>query len=259
MITAGCDIGSLTAKAVVLDDERILASEVIRAHAYPEKSAREVMERALAKAGITFDDIDCCVGTGYGRRHIGFVKSVESEIVCHARGAFFQVPGVRTVVDIGGQDAKAIKVDEKGNVARYVYNDKCAAGTGRFLEIIADALEINLEDMGELSSQSKEFLTLSNQCVVFAETEIISLVSEGKEVPDIVAALHRAVANRAASLARSIGVENDVVMTGGVANNAGMFLALQSALGVEIKHVPHPQIAGALGAALIARESLIAV
>lgn len=259
MITAGCDIGSLTAKAVILKDDAILASEVIRAYASPEKSAREVMERAIAKAGITFNDIECCVGTGYGRKKLSFVKSVESEIACHARGAFFQVPKVRTVVDIGGQDAKAIKIDDRGNVARYVYNDKCASGTGRFLEIIAEALEINLEDLGVLSMQSKSHFTLSNQCVVFAETEIISLVNEGKEIPDIVAALHRAVANRAASLVRSVGVEADVVMTGGVAKNSGMFSALQSALGTEIQHVPEPQIVGALGAALIARDLLVTV
>lgn len=259
MITAGCDVGSLTAKAVILNDEKIISSEVMRAYSSPEKSAREVMERALAKAGMKLEDVECCVGTGYGRKHIGFVKGVESEIACHARGAFFLVPGVRTVVDIGGQDAKAIKIDENGRVARYVYNDKCASGTGRFLEIIAEALEISLEDMGDISMKAKEFLTLSNQCVVFAETEIISLVNEGKEIPDIVAALHRAVANRAASLARSISVEADVVMTGGVAKNFGMFTALQSALGMEIKRVSEPQIAGALGAALIARDMLVAV
>jgi predicted CoA-substrate-specific enzyme activase len=169
------------------------------------------------------------------------------------------LPDVRTVVDIGGQDAKAIKIDDRGNVARYVYNDKCASGTGRFLEIIADALEVPLEELGNLSAQAKEFLTLSNQCVVFAETEIISLVNEGKDIPDIVAALHRAVAHRAAALAKSIGIEKKVVMTGGVANNFGMFEALQGALGVEIKRMPNPQIAGALGAAVIAREALVQV
>ena len=142
MITAGCDIGSLTAKAVIMNDDAVLAWEVMRAFATPEKSAREGMERALAKAGLKFDDIESCVGTGYGRKHISFVNRLESEIACHARGAFFMLPAVRTVVDIGGQDAKAIKIDEGGNVARYVYNDKCASGTGRFLEIIADALEV---------------------------------------------------------------------------------------------------------------------
>ncbi|HQM45732.1 MAG TPA: acyl-CoA dehydratase activase [Smithellaceae bacterium] len=256
MITAGCDIGSLTAKAVILQDGKMLASEVILASAQPEKSSMEVMKRAVEKAGINMEDIEYCVGTGYGRKHIPFMNSPESEIACHGRGAVWQVPSARTVVDIGGQDAKAIKVDEKGNVERYVYNDKCASGTGRFLEIIADALEIKLEDMGAISGKATEKLTLSNQCVVFAETEIISLVNEGKEIADIINALHQAVANRAASLARGILVAPDAVMTGGVAKNAGMFAALEKALGVKLHSVDNPQINGALGAALFAADKI---
>jgi predicted CoA-substrate-specific enzyme activase len=254
MITAGCDIGSLTAKAVIIKDGKIIASEVILASAYPEKSATEVMNRTVEKAGIKMKDIEYCIGTGYGRKHIPFMNAEESEIACHARGAVWQVPSARTVVDIGGQDAKAIRMDEKGNVQRYVYNDKCASGTGRFLEIIADSLDIKLDDMGALSGKAKEKLTLSNQCVVFAETEIISLVNEGKEIPDIVNALHQAVANRAASLARGILVEPDAVMTGGVAKNSGMFGALERALGVKLHKVENPQINGALGAALFAAD-----
>jgi predicted CoA-substrate-specific enzyme activase len=256
MITAGCDIGSLTAKAVILQDGKMLASEVILALAQPEKSAIEVMKRAIETAGIKMEDIEYCVGTGYGRKHIPFMNSLESEIACHGRGAVWQVPSARTVVDIGGQDAKAIRVDEKGNVERYVYNDKCASGTGRFLEIIADSLDIKLDDMGAISGKSSEKLTLSNQCVVFAETEIISLVSEGKEIADIISALHQAVANRAASLARGILVEPDAVMTGGVAKNSGMFSALERALGVKMHQVENPQINGALGAALFAADKV---
>ena len=256
MITAGCDIGSLTAKAVILRDGKIIGSEVIRAVRSPEDSANRVMEAALSAAGISLDDIEYCVGTGYGRKHIPFVNAVESEIACHARGAVWQVPSARTVVDIGGQDAKAIKVSAEGDVLRYVYNDKCASGTGRFLEIIADALEIPLEKMGEISGKSTERLTLSNQCVVFAETEIISLVNEGKETADIINALHHAVAGRAASLARGLVVEGDVVMTGGVARNEGMFSALAAALGVELLSVENPQINGAIGAALFALQAL---
>ena len=256
MITAGCDIGSLTAKAVILQDRKMLASEVILASAQPEKSSIEVMRRAIEKAGIKMEDIEYCIGTGYGRKHIPFMDSLESEIACHGRGAIWQVPSARTVVDIGGQDAKAIRVDEKGNVERYVYNDKCASGTGRFLEIIADSLDIKLEDMGAISGRSMEKLTLSNQCVVFAETEIISLVNEGKEIADIISALHQAVANRAASLARGILVAPDAVMTGGVAKNSGMFEALQKALCVKLHRVDNPQINGALGAALFAADTI---
>ena len=254
MIVAGCDIGSLTAKAVIMKDGKVAASAVMRAKTDPGASAREVMDIALGKAELAMDSIAYCVGTGYGRKHIPFVKDIESEIACHGKGAVWQVPTARTVVDIGGQDCKAIKVDGTGAVTRYVYNDKCASGTGRFLEIIAEALDIRLEDLGGISEQSKKKLSLSNQCVVFAETEIISLVSEGADIPDIVRALHNAVANRAASLAKSIMVESDVVMSGGVARNPGMFAALGDALGVKLHGLEDPQITGALGAALFAQE-----
>jgi len=256
MITAGCDIGSLTAKAVILKDSEIMAKEIIRATARPEESALAVMKLICAAAGINMENIDRLVGTGYGRKHIPFVNSVESEIACHARGAFHQAPGTRTVIDIGGQDAKAIRIDDRGEVIRYAYNDKCASGTGRFLEIIADSLDLSLEELGALSQKSTVILTISNQCVVFAETEIISLVNEGREIPDIISALHRAVANRVASLARGIGVEEEVLMTGGVAKNPGMFSALAGALGLDLKAVSDPQMNGALGAALIAEDDL---
>jgi predicted CoA-substrate-specific enzyme activase len=147
-------------------------------------------------------------------------------------------------------------MDENGSVIRYSYNDKCASGTGRFLEIIAEALDVPLDEMGSLSEKSTEMLTISNQCVVFAETEIISLVNEGREISDIISALHSAVANRAASLARGIGVEENAVMTGGVAKNSGMFKSLGLALGIELKQTPFPQINGALGAALFAADKL---
>jgi predicted CoA-substrate-specific enzyme activase len=255
MITAGCDVGSMTAKAVIMRDNSIIGSAVALTGPVSEKAAIEVMERALQKAGFSMDDIICCVGTGYGRKNIPFVTFRESEIACHAKGAVWQAPTVRTVIDIGGQDAKAVKVDSDGKVLRYLYNDKCASGTGRFLEIIAEALDIDLAEMGDLAKRATEKLTLSNQCVIFAETEIISLVNEGKEIPDIINALHHAVANRAASMAKSIVVEPDVAMTGGVAKNAGMFDALGSALDTELVKIEHPQINGAIGAALLARES----
>lgn len=256
MITAGCDVGSLTAKAVLLKDGKILASEVVLVSANPERAAAGAMEEAMRKAGVSRTDIDCCIGTGYGRRNIPFADGTESEIACHAKAAVWMVPSVRTVVDIGGQDAKAIKVDGKGNVLRYVYNDKCASGTGRFLEIIAEAMDLGLEEMGPLSLKSANRLTLSNQCVIFAETEIISLMNDGKEAADIVNALHHAVANRASSLARSLVVEDDVAMTGGVARNPGMFAAMEEALGKKIIRMEHPQIMGALGAALFAQETV---
>ncbi len=256
MIVAGCDVGSLTAKAVIMNDSGLVASAVALAKRSPEESAQAVMDLALKSAGIAMTDIAWCVGTGYGRKHVSFVKSVESEIACHGRGAVWQAPSARTIIDIGGQDAKAIKVDGSGNVTRFIYNDKCASGTGRFLEIIAEALEIKLEDLGDISSKSTKKITLSNQCVVFAETEIISLVNDGAEIPDIIRALHNAVANRAAALAKSITIEGDIVMSGGVARNGGMFEALTAALGRDIIKVDNPQINGAIGAALMAMDSV---
>ncbi len=258
MIVAGCDVGSLTAKAVIMDDDNIISHAVMLAKIKPAESAKDVMEMALKKAGMSANEIQFAVGTGYGKDHVPFVQRVESEISCHARGARWSLPSVRTVIDIGGQDAKAIQLDETGKVVRYIYNDKCASGTGRFLEVMADAMEVNLEDMGSVGKQAKEKIHISNQCVIFAETEVVSLINEGKEVSDIVNALHRAMAGRVVSLARSIGVESDVVMTGGVAKNSGVFDALAESLNLPVKTLNgiDPQINGAVGAALFAREYL---
>jgi (R)-2-hydroxyacyl-CoA dehydratese activating ATPase len=256
LIVAGCDIGSLTAKAVIMKNGTVLCSAVMRAKNAPAASAETVLQMALEKAGLERDQIACLVGTGYGRTQIPFVDSVESEISCHARGARHLLPSARMVIDIGGQDAKATRMDENGKVARYLYNDKCASGTGRFLEIMADALGIPLDEMGSVSSNPKEKLSISNQCVIFAETEVVSLVNQGKQIPDIVNALHRAMAKRVAALACSIGLEEDVVMTGGVAKNSGVFHALSQALNLPLKDLDgtDPQIIGALGAALYAHE-----
>lgn len=256
MKVAGCDIGSLTAKAVIVENGRILSDAVMRAKTLPAESANEVMQMALDKANLTMDEIGYVVGTGYGREQIPFVDDVESEISCHAKGAWQTMPSVRMIIDIGGQDAKATRMDDTGNVARYIYNDKCASGTGRFLEVMAEALEVPLEELGSLAAESTEELSISNQCVIFAETEVVSLVNEGKETADILNGLHHSLAKRVASLASSITVKTDVVMTGGVAKNSGVFNALSEALGIELKALNgvDPQIMGALGAALYAEE-----
>ena len=257
MIVAGVDIGSLTAKAVIMRNGDILASHVMHVSPDPEESAWDVMNSALSKAGLKEDDIAYCVGTGYGRNHIPFAQAVESEIACHARGAHWHHKGIRTVIDIGGQDAKAIRLDETGSIRRYAYNDKCASGTGRFLEVMSAALGLDVEAMGKLSLESKSPAVLSNQCVVFVETEIVSLVNEGKDNTDIVSGLHKAMAHRVASLARGIEIEPEVAFTGGVAKNPGMFEALQEALGLKLIRLDaDPQINGALGAAVLARMNL---
>jgi len=258
MIVAGCDIGSLTAKAVIIENGKILSTAVMRAKTRPSESANEVMQMALDKAKLTMNDIGYVVGTGYGREQIPFVDQVESEISCHAKGAWQIMPSVRMIIDIGGQDAKATRLDDNGNVARYIYNDKCAAGTGRFLEVMAEALEVPLEELGDLAAQSTEKLNISSQCVIFAETEVVSLVNEGSKTADILNALHHSLAKRVASLTRSIDVKTDVVMTGGVAKNSGVFNALSEALGLPLKALDgvDPQIMGALGAALYAEEKV---
>jgi predicted CoA-substrate-specific enzyme activase len=256
MIIAGCDIGSLTAKAVVMEDEKILGTSVIRANIRPAESADNVMKLALDKAGVAMDDISYIVGTGYGKEQVSFVNSVASEISCHAKGAIHVLPSARMVIDIGGQDSKATRMDENGKVERYLYNDKCASGTGRFLEVMAQSLKIPLDELGDVAAKSKEDLTISNQCVIFAETEVVSLVNEGKETCDIMKALHFALAKRVAAMAKSIEIKEDVVMTGGVAKNMGVFNAISTVLNVELKPLNgvDPQLIGALGAALYAAE-----
>jgi (R)-2-hydroxyacyl-CoA dehydratese activating ATPase len=253
MLVAGCDIGSLTAKAVVLSDGNIIGSAVIQALPVPQKSAELVMEKVLENTGLTLQSIDKIMATGYGRNNIDFAHCTESEITCHARGAIYNDPEIKTVIDIGGQDAKVIKINNQGKVDRYIYNDKCASGSGRFLEIIAEAMDITVMDMSQLDSQSKNQLTLSNQCVIFAETEIISLLNDGKEITDIVNALHRALAGRVASLAKGLGIQEKIILTGGVAKNEGMKKALEHVLSCSIVSTQYdPQINGALGAALLA-------
>lgn len=256
MIVAGCDIGSLTAKAVIMENNKILGSALMRAKNNPCVSAEEIMDIALKEAGISMKDLNCIVGTGYGKEQIPFVNETKSEISCHGKGAFHILPSVRMIIDIGGQDSKATAMNEKGEVTRYMYNDKCASGTGRFLEVMAEALEVPLEEMGGVGAQSTEMLNITNQCVIFAETEVVSLVNEGKETSDIINGLHYSLGKRVASMAKSIGVKEDVVMTGGVAKNFGVFKAISEVLGIPLKSLNgvDPQLVGALGAALYAQE-----
>lgn len=260
MLTAGCDVGSLTAKALILDGDRIVSTHLMQVKSRPEQASREVMQEALSKIGSAISDIAYCVGTGYGRERIPFAQETVSEIACHGKGAQWLQPTVRTIIDVGGQDAKAIRLDGAGAVVRYVYNDKCASGTGRFLEVMAEALELKLEDMGTISLTSENPVRISNQCVVFAETEVISLVNGGRPLADVVSGLHRAMAGRIASLVKGIGgVEPDVAMSGGVAKNIGIYSVLEKELGVKITPLNFDtQIVGALGAALFAKEALAA-
>jgi len=257
MIVAGCDVGSLTAKAVILGNRRILAFEVIRSGFRPEESAKEVMEKALEKANITMDQVGYCVGTGYGRERMTFVDKVASEIACHAKGARWLIPSVRTVIDIGGQDCKAMHLDRDGNIIKFVTNDKCAAGTGRFLEVMAKALGVGLEELGLLSDRARNPLVLASTCTVWAQAEVIHHLNAKKPLEDIGAAVNQAMAKRVSIMANAAGVERDLCITGGVAKNKGVVTALEKLLGMRTKRARvDPQIIGALGAAAMAWESV---
>jgi (R)-2-hydroxyacyl-CoA dehydratese activating ATPase len=257
MIVAGCDVGSLSAEAVIMNDETIIASEIIRVRPRPEQSSTEVMDKALAKAGLTYKDIRHCVSTGYGRDRIPFANGNVSEISCHGKGAQWLIPSVRTVIDVGGQDCKVIRVDEKGKLVNFVMNDKCAAGTGRFLEFMAKVLGIGIEDLGSLGLNSVQPVGITSICSVYAETEVLHSIYEGRELADIAAGINYAMSERVKSLVKRVAVEEDICITGGVAKNSGVVKNLEQALGLMARKLPEdPQLVGAIGAALFAKEGL---
>jgi len=215
---------------------------------------RRVVEAALAGAGIGLDQISIVAATGYGRNTYDGADLIISELTCHAKGAAWILPGVRTVIDIGGQDVKALCVSEEGSLQNFVMNDKCAAGTGRFLDVMARVLELDVSDLAEYDAKSDGIVPVSSTCVVFAESEVISHLARNAPIPNLIAGIHQSAASRAASLMKRIGITDPILMTGGVANNAGVVGALERSLGAEIKTSPFSQIAGALGAALLALE-----
>ncbi len=253
----GVDLGSTTAKAVILDQHsRIVAREVVQMGAVSGDAMTDAIRRALASAGLSEAQIANTVATGYGRRMIDSASKSYTEITCHARGAAHMVPGVRLVIDIGGQDSKVIAVAPDGLVETFAMNDRCAGGTGKFLETLARSLEVPLEDMGAMALQAQGELAISSICATFAETEVISLLAEGSSKPDVAAAVHGSVARRTLGLVSRVGLRKPIAMTGGVARNAAAVRAIVRELGTEITVPPDPQIAGALGAALFALDAL---
>jgi len=251
MITAGIDIGSLTAKCALMRDGELIAYKIIKVSPDLEETARRVFQETLKAAGIKEEEVEKIIATGYGRNKVEFADKRVTEISCHAKGALYFIPTTRTVVDIGGQDSKVIAV-ENGKVAEFVMNDKCAAGTGRFLEVMAAALNLKVEELGEVAEKAKRATKISSTCTVFAESEVISHLASGEKVEDIVAGIHEAIASRIAAMARRVKIEPDIVLTGGVAKNRAMKKALEKEFGMEIKTPPEPQIVGAVGAALFA-------
>jgi len=258
MIVAGCDIGSTTGKAVILTDGQIASYSIVASTTKPEMTSKAAMEEAMGYLGlVSMEELDYIVGTGYGRLKVPFAKENISEITCHARGAVWLCPSIRTVVDIGGQDCKVMSIDGKGKVLEFVMNDRCAAGTGRFFEAMARVLQVDLEGLSKLALEGKNPAVITSQCSVFAESEVVTLVNEGRDLADISAGIHNSVASRLNSMVRKVGLVADVALTGGCAKNEGLAKALEQKLGVKVAKLPEdPQIVGALGAALIAEEKV---
>ncbi len=255
-IVAGCDVGSLTTKAVIINNRRIVAAAIIRSGPRPVQSANEVMEKVCSEAGILQKGIDFCIGTGYGRESIEFVDEAVSEISCHAKGAQWLVPSARTIVDIGGQDCKVIRIDKEGNVQKFVTNDKCASGTGRFLDVMANVMNITTSELGKLSTKSTSPIAFASVCTVWAQADIIKHINARCRPEDICAGINAAMANRVSMLANTMKIEDDICITGGGAKNDGVVNALGGILGRRIKRINRvdPQLAGAIGAALLASQ-----
>ena len=252
MFTLGIDVGSASSKAVVLrDGSEIVAQAVVQVGTGTSGPDR-VLQEVLALAGMDLAAIRATIATGYGRFSVPFADKQISEITCHAKGVFFLCPDARTIIDIGGQDVKAIGLDDKGGVQKFFMNDKCAAGTGRFLEVMSRVLEVGQDRMAEYHFKAPAPARVSSTCTVFAESEVISLLSQGVARENIVAGVHQSVASKACALAWRVGVRKDVVMCGGVARNAGVVDAIEKELGETVRIVKDPQLSGALGAALLA-------
>jgi len=251
---AGVDLGSITVKAVILNEERIVAAALDFAGYSSAQAAERALAEALRQAGLHRQDVARLVGTGYGRNRVPGADKQVTEITCHARGAHWLLPTTRTVIDIGGQDSKGMALDEQGRVIDFVMNDKCAAGTGRFLEVMAHALEVDLESFGDLALQAPRRAQISSTCTVFAESEVISQIAAGVPRDEIIAGIHQAIAIRIASMVQKIPVRDVVMITGGVAHNVGVVQMLGENLGHKTVVLPEAQLTGAIGAALIARE-----
>ncbi len=256
MVAAGIDIGSTTGKAVILIDDRIIPGEIVTVATKPSVTAKLAMEAAMRNAGIqSMADLQYIISTGYGRLKVEFANANISEISCHAKGAFHILPSVRTIIDIGGQDCKAISLSDKGGILGFEMNERCAAGTGRFFQVMAKVLDCGLEGIGAAENMSPTPASISNQCSVFAESEIISLVNNDTPLPDIITGINKSVAARVSGMVRRAGLNDDLVLTGGCFNNHGLKHALEDALKIQIKELPmNPQFMGALGAAVFARE-----
>lgn len=257
MLVAGVDVGSTQTKAVVMDDTRIIGRALTDTGARLTDAAVAAFRQALLAAGASEADVACVIGTGYGRFRVEFGHAQVTEISCHARGAVYLFPRTRSVLDIGGQDTKAINVSESGQVLDFCMNDKCSAGTGRFLGAASQALEIPLGELGPLALTSKNPVTMTTTCTVFAESEILGWLARGRKTEDVLMGVHVAIASRSLSLLRRVGVEPEITFTGGVARNVAMVRLLGELTGVPVNASEESHYCGAIGAALFALDRVL--
>jgi len=250
--TLGIDIGSISTKAAVMAEGRLLCTKVMLTGYNAEMAGKKIYEDILAESGLGASSIARIVATGYGRKSVSLADKTYTEIMCHAAGARYLNPDVKSIIDIGGQDSKVILLDEEGKVCNFVMNDKCAAGTGRFLEVMARALEVDLDAFGALSLRAQNPSKISSLCTVFAESEVISLIAKGENRENIIAGIHEAISSRVSAMAKRIGLSGLIMMTGGVAKNTGVVRAFEAALGQPIAVSEHAQVNGAIGAACLA-------
>jgi len=254
---AGVDVGSTQTKAVVINEElEIVASSLIDTGANVVKAAEKAFKNAVESEGILEEEVEWVIGTGYGRYKVTFGNAQVTEISCHGRGAVHIFPGTRTVVDMGGQDTKAIRVSADGEIDDFCMNDKCAAGTGRFLGASAAALDIPLDDLGDTALKSDKGVRISTTCTVFAESEVLAWLGKGKKVEDILWGVHQSIATRSMGLMRRVGIEGEVTFTGGVSRNSAMVKSLEDVLGQKLNISDQCHFAGALGAALHAMDHI---
>jgi predicted CoA-substrate-specific enzyme activase len=254
MYSVGIDIGSTSGEALILNRDDILAWSIVDTGYNSRRAAKQALEQALEQVNLTRDQLGPIVATGYGRVAVEFADQQMTEITCYARGIHHLFPRVQTVIDIGGQDSKVVAIGAAGRPLDFAMNDKCAAGTGRFLEVMARALQLELVELGPSALRARRAADISSTCTVFAESEVITLVAEGVDREEIVAGLCHSIARRVGAMARGVGVEPPVAFAGGVAKNVGVVRALQETLGEQLIVPEEPQIVGALGAALLARD-----
>lgn len=256
---AGVDVGSTQTKAVIVDEGRRIVSRALTdTGANVMRAAEQAFQEALRAGDVREEEVEYVVGTGYGRYKVTFGNTQVTEISCHGRGAVQMFPGTRTVVDMGGQDTKAIRVAATGEVVDFCMNDKCAAGTGRFLGAAASALDIPLDQLGPTALRGEKAVKISTTCTVFAESEVLSWLGRGKKIEDILLGVHQSIAGRSAGLVRRVGIEEQVTFTGGVAKNVAMIETLNRALGVTVNFSDDSHYMGALGAALFALDHILA-